>query len=193
MGDLRNALNNLTTIIEDIQNILKEDNLTQEEKKTFTKLLYTSRSAFENFAYFSLNANNSINASAKAASEDSSTLDTLRNIINEILREKQAAIDKIGVLNSTKIKEIQFNSYFAQINYYNVAIMKILVVSSILMMINIFLYIKKFTSDNIYTIISIIIISITLIIITNLIYSEYQRTNYNFTRFNWPKPPNLKN
>lgn len=189
MGDLKNALNNLSIIIEDIQNILKDDNLTKDERITFTNLLDTSRNAFGNFARFSYDANNKISASAQAASESDSTLETLQKIIDEISQEKQTAVDKITVLNSTKMKEIQFNSYFAQTNYYNVAIMKILVLASLVMMINIFLYTKKYTSDNIYTIMSIIIISITLIIIINMIYSEYQRTNYNFNRFNWPKPP----
>ena len=120
MGDLQNALNNLTTIIEDIQNILKEDNLTQEEKKTFTNLLYTSRSAFENFAYFSYNANKSVGDSAQVASENAAALTTLQKIIDEISQEKQTTIDKLSVLNSTRLKQIQFNAYFAQVNYYNV-------------------------------------------------------------------------
>ena len=128
--------------------------------------------------------------SEKTTNETTSTLNTLQKIIEEISQEKQNAVDKISILNSTKMKEIQFNSYFAQTNYYNVVVMKILVVSSLLMMLNIFLYIRKYTSENIYTIISIVIISITLIIIGNMIYSEYQRTNYNFNRYTWPKPPN---
>jgi hypothetical protein len=190
MGDLKNSLNSLATIIEDIVNILKNDSLTKEERITFTNLLDTSRGAFGNFARFSYDTNQQLGASARMASENASTLVSLQQIIDEISQEKQTAIDKISILNSTKMKEIQFNSYFAQTNYYNVAVMKILVVSSLLMMINIFLYTRKYTSENIYTIMSIIIISITLVIVGNMIYSEYQRTNYNFNRYNWPKPPN---
>jgi len=190
MGDLKNSLNSLATIIEDIVNILKNDNLTKDERITFTNLLDTSRNAFGNFSRYSYNTNKTLSDSAKTTFETTSTLDTLKKIIDEISQEKQTAVDKISILNSTKMKEIQFNSYFAQMNYYNVAVMKILVVSSLLMMINIFLYIKKYTSENIYTVMSIVIISITLVIIGNMIYSEYQRTNYNFNRYNWPKPPN---
>lgn len=190
MGDLKNSLNSLATIIEDIVNILKSDSLTNDERITFTNLLDTSRSAFGNFSRFSFNINKELGDSLQKTSETTNTLETLQQIIDEISQEKQTAIDKISILNSTKMKEIQFNSYFAQTNYYNVVIMKILVVSSLLMMINIFLYTRKYTSENIYTIISIVIISITLVIIGNMIYSEYQRTNYNFNRYNWPKPPN---
>jgi len=188
MGDLKNALTSLSTNIEEIQNILKEDNLTKEEQATFTRLLYSARNAFGDFARFSYGANSAVEASALSASENGNALTTLNNIIDEITREKQTTLDKISVLNSTALKKVQFNSYFAQMNYYNVVIMKILVFSSLLMMLNIFLYIKKYKSDNVYTIISVIIISATLIILINMIYSEYQRTNYNFNRFSWPKP-----
>lgn len=187
MGELNIALTNLSSIIEDIQNILKE-NLPPEDKKTFIKLLNNSRAAFTNFAGFASSEIKSLNETSLDASNNATILLDLQTIIRDIYEEKQATIQRISVLNSTKMKEIQFNSYFAQVNYYNVTIMKILVVSSILMMLNIFLYTRKYISDSIYTIISIIIITITMIVITKMIYSEYQRSNYNFDTFVWAKP-----
>jgi len=187
MGELGTALNSLSLNIEDIQNILKED-LSQQDKKTFERLLDNSRVSFTKFSEFAKNEIEELNKSGLSASASATALEQLQSIISEIAAEKQMTIENINLLNSTKMKEVQFNSYFAQVNYYNVMIMKILVLSSILMMINIFLYTRKYSSEKIYVIISIIIISVTLIVLTKMIYSEYQRTNYSFNTFHWFKP-----
>ena len=129
-----------------------------------------------------------VNTDIEISQNYDENLDTIENIMNNVTAEKQTLAKKLIQEKTTQMKQIQFNAYFAQMNNYNVNIMKILVVSSLLMMINIFLYTRKYISDNIYTIITVIIISITIIIITTMIYSEFRRSNYDFTTFKWTDP-----
>jgi len=105
--------------------------------------------------------------------------------MQDLSEQYEDALGKINIEKSTKIKQIQFDNYFSQMHSYNVSIMKILVFSSILLMIDIFLFTKEIIPSSIYSLIAMIIIITTIAILFSMIYSEYQRSSYNFNVFVW--------
>ena len=186
MESLNIAITNLTSIISTLDNLQKTG--TACSTTNVSTLLTQANLAYNNVVLY---ASESLDETGKLLSSNTDMVDSLNNltgIAKEMNYEQKKIINSLNTQKSTKMKEIQFNAYYAQMNSYNANIMKILVLSSVLMMINIYLYTRKYISDNIYTIISIIIISITIIIISRMIYSEFRRSNYNFNTFNWTQP-----
>jgi len=188
MGDLQIALDKITANIKILTEMRQTQSLSKEEERTIDTLIANANLAFISASRYSNSMQTGYSAVAASAADSADTLSQLNEVLANIQLNQEEVIAKINIEKSTKMKQIQFNAYYAQMNNYNVNIMKILVVSSILMMINIFLYTKKYITDDIYTIITMIIISITIIIISTMIYSEFQRSNYNFTTFKWVKP-----
>uniref|UniRef100_A0A6C0HR11 Uncharacterized protein n=1 Tax=viral metagenome TaxID=1070528 RepID=A0A6C0HR11_9ZZZZ len=185
MSDIGNALSNIQKIIKNITATLQKQNISSENKDLLTKIL---SSAQESYIQFTEIANKNYNNNSKLTNDYaimSNTVNDANTIIQEISDNYEDAIQKINIEKSTKIKKIQFNSYSAQMNNYNVTIMKILVFSSVLLMIDIFLFTNNILPNSIYSFIAIIIVIVTSITLISMIYSEYQRSSYNFNVFNW--------
>lgn len=186
MDSLNIAITNLTSIISTLNN-LQQTGAACTTTNVST-LLSQANLAYNNVISY---ASETLDETGNLLSMNSGMADSLNDltgIAKEMNYEQEKIINSLNTQKSTKMKEIQFNTYYAQMNSYNANIMKILVLSSVLMMINIYLYTRKYIPDNIYTIISIVIISITIIIISRMIYSEFRRSNYNFNTFNWTQP-----
>lgn len=192
MGDLSIAIDNLNAIITELQRIMATctdpNSCPPQTKDRYQSLLDQATVALNSFYRYSSETLAAYNDALISNDNLANSLDDLTTIAKEMDTEQYKIITDLDTEKSTKMKQIQFNSYYAQMNSYNANIMKILVLSSILMMINIYLYTRKYISDHIYTIISIVIISITIIIISRMIYSEFQRSNYNFNTFKWAQP-----
>ena len=188
MGDINTALTNFNGLITSLNKKIQDPATSATDKTYYEGLLDKANTAYTNVVGYTSTLLNNYNGEIVSKTSLENSLDDLKYITKKIDDDQDKVIDSLNAQKSTKMKEIQFNAYFAQMNNYNVNIMKILVLSSILMMVNIYLYTRKYISDSIYTIITIIIISITIIIISKMIYSEFQRSNYDFNTFKWPDP-----
>jgi len=183
MSNLGNALNNIKTIIQNITTTLQKPSITSENKQLLNTLLTSAQQSYIQFAEVLANTQKNMTTMSSEYGELETTVNDANAIIEEISENYENALQKINIEKSTKIKQIQFNNYFSQMHSYNVSIMKVLVFSSVLLMIDIFLFKKEIIPSTIYTFIAMIIIIITVIILSVMIYSEYQRSSYNFNVF----------
>lgn len=185
MSNLKDGLTNIHAMIEKITTTLQEKTLSDDQKNTLEGLLENAQlgqlQISESFADL-LEQHKQMLGSSNASTN---ALNDANLVIQEITDNYEAALEKINIEKSTKIRQIQFNNYFSQMHSYNVNIMKILVVSSVLLMIVIYLYTKNIIPKTIYTFISVIIVVISFLILFSMVYSEFQRSSYNFNVFNW--------
>ena len=185
MSNLGNALNNIQTIIQNITTTLQKPSITSENKQLLNTLLTSAQQSYIQFAEVLANTQKNMTTMSSEYNEIGNTVNDANTIIQEISENYENALQKINIEKSTKIKQIQFNNYFSQMHSYNVTIMKILVFSSILLMIDIFLFTKEIIPSTIYSLFAMIILIITIVTISVMIYSEYQRSSYNFNVFDW--------
>ena len=185
MSNLGNALNNIQTIIQNITTTLQKPNITSENRALLTNLLGSANESYIQFADVLSGTQRNMATLTSETNEVATTINDANTIMQDLSEKYEEALGKINIEKSTKIKQIQFNNYFSQLNSYNVSIMKVLVFSSLLLMIDIFLFTKEIIPSTIYTLIAMIIVITTIVILFSMIYSEYQRSSYNFNVFVW--------
>jgi len=141
--------------------------------------------ALSNLYSYANNTNSNMSEAIAKSLEAEVFIKEAKGLLQDIYKDDQKRLDNMKINESTQLKEIQFNNYFSQKYNYNVGIMKILVVTSVLLMICIILHTRSLIPDFIYTILLSIIISIALIIIVTMLISEARRSNTTFTNFKW--------
>lgn len=141
--------------------------------------------ALSNLYSYANNTNSNMSEAIAKSLEAEVFIKEAKGLLQDIYKEDQKRLENMKIDESTQLKEIQFNNYFSQKYNYNVGIMKILVVTSVLLMICIILHTRSLIPDFIYTILLSIIISIALIIIVTMLISEARRSNTTFTNFKW--------
>jgi hypothetical protein len=141
--------------------------------------------ALSNLYSYANNTNSNMSEAIAKSLEAEVFIKEAKGLLQDIYKEDQKRLENMKIDETTQLKEIQFNNYFSQKYNYNVGIMKILVVTSVLLMICIILHTRSLIPDFIYTILLSIIISIALIIIVTMLISEARRSNTTFTNFKW--------
>ena len=111
-----------------------------------------------------------------------------KELLDQMYKDETDELNNLKTTNSTQLKQIQFNNYFAQRYNYNVGIMKVLVITSVLLMICIFLHSKSILPTFLYTILLSIIIAVAVIVVFTMLISEMKRSNTNFNEFQWASP-----
>jgi len=112
-------------------------------------------------------------------------LNDAQQLLDDMYTQDGNTLNYLKTAKSTKLKETQFNNYFSQKYNYNIAIMKILVLTSILIMICILLYTRNLMPKFLYVSLVSMIVAITIIVIVTMLISEYRRTNTDFSKFWW--------
>lgn len=121
-----------------------------------------------------------------AASTDTTNyLAKAQDILNAAYNNDVKTLGLLKTAESTKLKQVQFNNYYAQKYNYNVIIMKILVFASVLVMICILLYTRDILPQVLYVPLIATIIAVTIIIIVTMIVSELRRSSDDFNKFWW--------
>ena len=115
--------------------------------------------------------------------EATNFINDAKGLLKRIFYENKNKLKNIKTTNSTQLKQIQFNNYFSQKYKYNVRIMKILVITSTLVMTCILLHTRDIIPDFIYTILISVIIAVAIIVIITMLISESRRSKTNFNEF----------
>jgi len=186
-------LNSVISELQGIQGNVSQKILAYQSDPTAsseqTQLLITinaqTQKAMANLLSYTNNSNTNTSQAITKALEAEIFIKEAKGLLQDIYKEDQERLGNMKVDESTQLKEIQFNNYFSQKYNYNVGIMKILVVTSVLLMICILLHTRNLIPDFVYTILLSIIISVALIIIVTMLISEARRSNTDFTNFRW--------
>ena len=141
--------------------------------------------ALSNLYSYANNTNSNMSEAITKSLEAEVFIKEAKGLLQDIYKDDQKKLNNMKINESTQLKEIQFNNYFSQKYNYNVGIMKVLVITSVLLMICIILHTRSLIPDFIYTILLSIIISIALIVIVTMLISEARRSNTTFTNFKW--------
>lgn len=190
---------NMTTVDEIIDNLQEIITITNSELQAITnsgsppqsselqsQLLIINENAsiaLIQFVQDKNNENTQITDTYVKAIEANTFINDAKGILKRIFYENKNKLKELQTTNSTQMKQIQFNNYFSQKYNYNVRIMKILVTTSILVMICILLHTRDVIPDFLYKILLSVIIAISIIIIITMLVSESSRSNTNFNEF----------
>jgi hypothetical protein len=134
--------------------------------------------------------NTKMTAVAVSADEANQYLTVAQNLLNAMYAGDAETIEFLKTQEATRLKQTQFNNYFSQKLNYNVAIMKILVLTSVLIMICIVLYTRNLMPKFLYVSLVALIVSIAVIVVITMLVSEYRRTTTDFNKFWWFFNPN---
>ena len=185
---LSNSIDNLQTIIDQSTIILQSPNLSATEKAQIQGMLTSAHSALSGLLTSENNKNTAFGESYTQASEAMTFVNQAKSLLDNMYTDETAELNNLRTTNATQLKQIQFNNYFSQKYNYNVGIMKILVITSVLLMICIFLHTRNLIPSFLYTIILAIIIAVAVIIVFTMLISEVKRSNTNFNEFQWAPP-----
>jgi hypothetical protein len=177
---LKNISDNTTYILQTPHN-----NISPKIKNELTNLNTQANNALVDLLSFQNNNNTQISDTYVKAMQANTFINEAKTLLKRIEYENKNKLQNLRTTNTTQLKQIQFNNYFSQKYSYNVKIMKILVITSILLMICILLHTRDIIPDFLYTILLSVIISISIIIIITMLISEMQRSKTNFNAFNW--------
>lgn len=187
--DLNDVITNLRTIIDQTTTVLQtRANLTPTEQARLQGINTSANASLIQLMDLQSSRNTQVGNTYTQATQASIFVNEAADLIRSMFEEETINLNDLKILNSTQMKQIQFNNYFSQKYNYNVGIMKVLVIASILLMICILLHTRNLIPDFLYTIILAIIISISIIIVVTMMISEYRRTNTNFNEFRWSTP-----
>lgn len=182
------SIDNLQTIIDQSTTILQSPNLSATEKAQIQGMLTSAHSALSGLLTSENNKNTAFGESYTQASEAMTFVNQAKSLLDNMYTDETNELNNLRITNATQLKQIQFNNYFSQKYNYNVGIMKILVITSVLLMICIFLHTRNLIPSFLYTIILAIIIAVAVIIIFTMLISEVKRSNTNFNEFQWAPP-----
>jgi hypothetical protein len=129
--------------------------------------------------------NTKMTAVAVSADEANQYLTVAQNLLNAMYAGDAETIEFLKTQEATRLKQTQFNNYFSQKLNYNVAIMKILVLTSVLIMICIVLYTRNLMPKFLYVSLVALIVSIAIIVVITMLISEFRRTTTDFNKFWW--------
>lgn len=180
------AIGELQALQDKITNILGVDsNIDVESNAALVRINKQVQDASAQLYMYVNNSNLNVNETITKAIEAEVFIREAKELLNEIYKDDEERLKNMKVSESTQLKQIQFNNYFSQKYNYNVGIMKVLVFTSILLMICIILHTRSLIPDSIYTILLSIIISIALIVIVIMLISEARRSNTDFSNYQW--------
>ena len=185
---LSNSIDNLQTIIDQSTIILQSPNLSATEKAQIQGMLTSAHSALSGLLTSENNKNTAFGESYTQASEAMTFVNQAKSLLDNMYTDETTELNNLRTTNATQLKQIQFNNYFSQKYNYNFGIMKILVITSVLLMICIFLHTRNLIPSFLYTIILAIIIAVAVIIVFTMLISEVKRSNTNFNEFQWAPP-----
>lgn len=186
MSSVDEIIDNLQEIItlstSDLQN-LQNGGLNNEYIVQLQIINESANNTLIQFLQHKNNENTEVTNTYVKSIEATNFINDAKSILKKIYYENKNKLKNLKTKNSTKLKQIQFNNYFSQKYNYNVRIMKILVIASILIMICILLHTRSIIPDFLYTILLSAIIAITIIIIITMLMSEGMRSNTDFNEF----------
>lgn len=186
MSGVDEIITNLQEIINtstyDLQNI-QNGTLSSEYTSNLQTINTNANNTLIQFLEDKNNRNTQVTDTYIKSIEATNFINDAKGILKRIFYENKNKLKELQTTNSTQMKQIQFNNYFSQKYNYNVRIMKILVTTSILVMICILLHTRDVIPDFIYTILLSVIISISMIIIITMLFSESLRSKTNFNEF----------
>jgi hypothetical protein len=186
MSGVDEIITNLQEIIKtstyDLQNV-QNGTLSSEYKSNLETINTNANNTLIQFLEDKNNRNTQVTDTYIKSIEATNFINDAKGILKRIFYENKNKLKELETTNSTQMKQIQFNNYFSQKYNYNVRIMKILVTTSILVMICILLHTRDVIPDFIYTILLSVIISISMIIIITMLFSESLRSKTDFNEF----------
>ena len=186
---LNEAIINLRTIIDETTSALESNtNLSPSQQASLQGINTSAQASLIQLMGLYNDTNTSFGQAYTAATQAANFVNEAQTLLNNMYNEEKKNLYNLKTLNATQLKQIQFNNYFSQKYNYNVAIMKILVVTSILLMICILLHTRSIIPTFLYTILLAVIIAVALIIIVTMLLSEFRRSNTNFNEFQWSSP-----
>jgi hypothetical protein len=187
---LNDSIDNLRAIIQETTNVLQSNmNLSSSDKARMQGINTSAHASLIQLTGLVNDRSTDFGNAYTQALKASKFVNEAKGLLDNMYNDETKKLNDLYTTNSTQLKQIQFNNYFSQKYNYNVGIMKILVATSILLMICIFLHTRDLIPTVLYTILLAVIISIALIIIVTMLISEIQRSNTNFNEFQWADPP----
>jgi hypothetical protein len=188
MSTVNDAISSLRTIITQSTDVLSKNLISPSEKAQMEGIQSSAYTALSQILT-STNQTNTGFGQAYASAEDAAGfINEAKGLLDQMYEDDTNELNNLRTTNSTQLKQIQFNNYFAQRYNYNVGIMKVLVITSVLLMICIFLHNKSLLPTFLYTILLSIIIAVAVIIVFTMLISEIKRSNTNFNEFQWASP-----
>jgi len=176
--------------IDSVNEKLKQGNLTADQRKEYGDLLAQLYSSRGNLATYGSTNSDEVAGAVNEASNALQFMNDAKGLLNDMYINDEKTINYLKTTQATKLKQTQFNNYFSQKYNYNVAIMKILVLTSVLLMICILLYTRNLLPKFLYISLVVTIIVISVITIVFMLISELRRSNTDFNKFWWFFNPN---
>lgn len=186
---LNNAINSLRTIITQTTDVLQtKTNLSPSEQAQMQGIQNSAHAALSQLLTSSNDMYTNFGNTYVGAQESMTFIEEAKALLDQMYHDDTIELNDLQTTNSTQLKQIQFNNYFSQRYNYNVGIMKVLVITSVLLMICIFLHSRSLLPTFLYTILLSIIIAVGIIIVFTMLISEIKRSNTDFNEFQWASP-----
>jgi len=112
------------------------------------------------------------------------------NIIESQLEQTRKTLEEKRLIKSNANRMVQINSYYSSRYEAYSNVLRYVVYACILIIIVILIMKVGFFTENIASILIIIILAIAIIYIGGMVYDISRRTNYDFDKYNYPFDPN---